>query len=98
MRAGEVTRRDVMADVKKIWALLADVPDPEIPAVSLVEMGIVRDVTLMPNNRVVVSITPTFSGCPALHTMKDDIIQKLSEAGLNAVEVVTVYSPAWTSD
>lgn len=86
-----------MVDIDEVWKLLETVHDPEIPVVSLVEMGIVRKVDVIAAS-VTVTITPTFSGCPALSAMKADIVQKLNDAGIGQVEVVTVYAPAWTTD
>ncbi|MFQ5434027.1 MAG: 1,2-phenylacetyl-CoA epoxidase subunit PaaD [Anaerolineae bacterium] len=86
-----------MMDTAVIWQALQDVKDPEIPVVSLVEMGIVREVALAENS-VVVTITPTFSGCPALHAMKQDIIARLTGMGYAHVTVETSLSPPWTSD
>ncbi len=83
--------------VQAIWNALDEVPDPEIPVVSLVGMGIVREVHLLPN-AVEVTITPTFSGCPALKVMEEDIEAKLREIGFNHVVVKTTLSPPWTSD
>ncbi len=80
-----------------IWAALAEVADPEIPVVSLVEMGIVRGVAL-DGQEVTVSITPTFSGCPALHTMQADIVARLKALGCASVRVETVLHPPWSSD
>ena len=60
---------------REIWTALEEVKDPEIPVVSVVEMGIVRSVELR-NDRVTVTMTPTFSGCPALRVMQDDITAK----------------------
>lgn len=80
-----------------IWHTLAQIPDPEIPVVSLVEMGIVREVNLTPNG-VIITITPTFSGCPALEVMKTDIAKALKQAGVREVTVRTVLSPPWTTD
>jgi ring-1,2-phenylacetyl-CoA epoxidase subunit PaaD len=87
-----------MINVASVWKLLEDVKDPEIPAVSLVEMGIVRDVAISSDGDVTVKITPTFSGCPALHTMKEDIVDRLKEAGIDSITIEMVYSPPWTSD
>jgi len=81
-----------------IWKLLEAVNDPEIPVVSLVEMGIVRDVVVSSSGQVAVKITPTFSGCPALHVMKTDIVDRLHAHGVESVEVQIVYSPPWTTD
>ncbi len=80
-----------------IWQALAEVVDPEIPVVSLVEMGIVREVKLH-NQSVTVTITPTFSGCPALHVMQQDIVAQLQKLGYASVSVDTVLSPPWSSD
>lgn len=80
-----------------IWAALQEVVDPEIPVVSLVEMGIVRGVELAGQDAVV-TITPTFSGCPALHVMQQDIIERLKTLGCPSVSVKTVLHPPWSSD
>jgi ring-1,2-phenylacetyl-CoA epoxidase subunit PaaD len=82
---------------EQIWAALGEVKDPEIPVVSLVEMGIVRGVALE-GQTVVVTITPTFSGCPALHAMQGDIVTRLKEAGAADVRVEVTLAPAWTTD
>ena len=79
-----------------IWNALQDVKDPEIPVISLVEMGIIRDVVL-DDNHVTVTMTPTFSGCPALVEMRRLIADAMTELGLTAT-VETTLSPAWTSD
>ena len=77
--------------------LLKDVPDPEIPVLNVVEMGIVRDV-LVEAEEIRVDITPTYSGCPAMKAIEDDIAAHLKSKGLENVRVKTVYSPAWTTD
>ncbi len=82
---------------REIWTALEEVKDPEIPVVSVVEMGIVRSVEL-DDERITVSMTPTFSGCPALRVMHDDIEMKLREIGFENVEVRTVLSPPWSTD
>lgn len=86
-----------MLTLDAIWAALDDVKDPEIPVVSVVEMGIVRDITLE-GERVIVTITPTFSGCPALVAMQEGIETRLRDIGFTEVEVRTVLSPPWTSE
>ena len=83
--------------LQAIWDALNEVPDPEIPVVSLVEMGIVRNVKLLVNS-VEVTMTPTFSGCPALKVMENDIEAKLHEIGIEKVTVRTTLSPPWTTD
>ena len=80
-----------------IFELLNEVPDPEIPVISIVELGVVRDV-MVSRDRVEVVITPTFSGCPAMQQMEDDVKARLLEAGFKKVIVTTVYQPAWTTD
>ncbi len=81
-----------------IWQTLATIPDPELPVVSLVEMGIVRGVEQAPDGRVTVTITPTFSGCPALDVMKTDIVRGLEHLGVEKVIVRTVLAPPWTTN
>ena len=80
-----------------IWKALDEVVDPEIPVVSLVEMGVVRAVDIK-DDIVTVTITPTFAGCPALQVMGDDIKARLSKMGIGLVEIEITFSPAWTSD
>ena len=88
---------NAMIETKAIWEALNDVPDPELPVVSLIEMGIVRDVELS-ESRIVVTITPTFAGCPALYAMKDAIIERLRQITDADIEVITTLSPPWSSD
>lgn len=80
-----------------IYQLLAEVPDPEIPVLSVLDLGVVRNVDLE-TNLVIVTITPTYSGCPAMNTFEDDIIKHLNNNGYPNVLVKTVLSPAWTTD
>jgi ring-1,2-phenylacetyl-CoA epoxidase subunit PaaD len=80
-----------------LFAILETVKDPEVPVVSVVELGVVRD-AIASDAGVVVTITPTYSGCPAMHEMEQDIRRALEEAGLGPIEVKTVFSPAWTTD
>ena len=78
-----------------IMAALADVPDPEIPVVSVIDLGIVRGVRRDPP---AVLITPTYTGCPATLVIKQSVRAELDEAGFGAVPVETVLSPPWTTD
>ncbi len=82
---------------ESIWIALDEVKDPEIPVVSVVEMGIVRNVTVE-GSKVIVSITPTFSGCPALHAMQEDIASCLNAMGFDSVEIKVVLSPPWSTE
>ncbi len=81
----------------KLWDLLNEVKDPEIPVVSVVEMGIIRDVTPI-GDTVEVTMTPTFSGCPALYAMQSEITRVLLEVGFTDVRIKISHDPAWTSD
>lgn len=81
----------------EVWQALEEVKDPEIPVVSVVEMGIVREVNVE-GNRVTVKMTPTFSGCPALKVMERDIASCLYQMGFDEVLVDIILHPPWTSD
>lgn len=80
-----------------VWQALAVVPDPEIPVVSITDMGMVRDVTLE-DERVIVTFTPTFSGCPALQVIENSIAEAVQALGCSDVEVRSVLTPPWTTD
>jgi ring-1,2-phenylacetyl-CoA epoxidase subunit PaaD len=82
---------------QRIWAALEEVTDPEIPIVSLVEMGIVRDVSL-DGERATITITPTFVGCPALIPMREAIVEQVKRLGAREVEVRTSLNPPWSSE
>ncbi len=79
-------------------AVIGTVPDPEVPVISVVELGIVRDVQVDDAGAVAVTITPTYSGCPAMFEIEKDIRAALEAAGATSVSVQTVLSPAWTTD
>lgn len=74
------------------------VTDPELPTLTLADLGVLRDVRTEGDGAVVVEITPTYSGCPAMGVMRADLLRALHEAGFADVDVRTVLSPAWTSD
>jgi ring-1,2-phenylacetyl-CoA epoxidase subunit PaaD len=79
--------------MQPIWDVLAQVPDPEIPVVSVVDLGIVRSVE---HGRVV--ITPTYSGCPATHAIEQSIREALDAAGYRQVRIDTAIAPPWTTE
>ncbi len=79
------------------WALLADVPDPEIPVISVCELGIIRAVRAEAG-RVEVNVTPTYAGCPATEVIAADIRAALAAGGFSDITVNTVLSPPWTTD
>jgi ring-1,2-phenylacetyl-CoA epoxidase subunit PaaD len=83
-------------EIESIWEILSTVEDPEIPYLNVVEMGIVRDVIF--GQPIEVIITPTYSGCPAMKTIEDDIKEALSDNGKQDIIVKTILSPAWTTD
>ncbi|MDQ6650966.1 MAG: phenylacetate-CoA oxygenase subunit PaaJ [Actinomycetota bacterium] len=79
-------------------AVLDDVVDPEIPVLTIADLGILRDVVLGPAGAVEVTITPTYSGCPAMAEIRADIVSALNAAGYPDADVRTVLAPAWTTD
>jgi len=80
-----------------VYNYLTEVFDPEVPVLDIVAMGIVRDVKVEEDN-VEVTITPTYSGCPAMKVIEDDITSKLKEKGIEKLKIKTILSPAWTTD
>ncbi|RXK83565.1 1,2-phenylacetyl-CoA epoxidase subunit PaaD [Filimonas effusa] len=83
---------------EQVWALLQEVCDPEVPVLTILDLGVVRQVEVTGEGEVVVTITPTYSGCPAMDTIKMQIRMVLLEHGYNDIQVNTVLSPAWTTD
>ena len=81
----------------QIWEYLNEVTDPEIPVLNVVEMGIVRGVSLV-DGELIVRITPTYSGCPAMSAIEKSIHDKLIEKGISTFQVNTDYSEVWTTD
>lgn len=84
-------------DVLRARQVAASVVDPEIPVLSVADLGILRDVEVE-DGRLRVTITPTYSGCPAMRQIEDDLRLALGAAGFDEVEVRMVHSPAWSSD
>lgn len=78
--------------------LAAQVCDPEVPVLNLEDLGVLRDVGRGAAGEIVVRLTPTYSGCPAMHTMSEDVIATLRSAGLHNARVELVLAPAWTTD
>ena len=92
----EKTNIDVTAE-QKLWEILEDVKDPEVPVLSIIDLGIVRDIQIS-NNQVDLIITPTYSGCPAMDVIQMDIRLKLLEKGYKNITITQSLSPAWTTD
>ena len=84
--------------VDEIAEIAGAVPDPELRVVTIGELGIVRGAETADDGRVVVTITPTYSGCPAMDAIRDDVVLALTAAGFDDVDVRLVLAPAWTTD
>ncbi|MGW7078880.1 1,2-phenylacetyl-CoA epoxidase subunit PaaD [Streptomyces sp. BA2] len=83
---------------EELLALAGSVPDPELPVITLAELGVLRGVHVRGIGKVDVELTPTYTGCPAIETMVADIEQVLRERGMAEISVRTVLSPAWSTD
>jgi ring-1,2-phenylacetyl-CoA epoxidase subunit PaaD len=86
-----------MVNEKKIWDYLEEVFDPEIPVLSIVDLGIVRHISIIEEN-CIITITPTYSGCPAMRIIENEIIKKLNHNGIKNIIIQQTLSPAWTTD
>jgi ring-1,2-phenylacetyl-CoA epoxidase subunit PaaD len=86
-----------MLSKEHIFSLISQIPDPEIPVITIEELGVIRDVTVNGED-VDIKITPTYSGCPAMKQMEDDIKSVLLKNGIKNLKITTVYAPPWTSD
>ncbi|MEV4735887.1 MULTISPECIES: 1,2-phenylacetyl-CoA epoxidase subunit PaaD [unclassified Microbacterium] len=82
---------------REAWGIAAAVPDPEVPVLTIEDLGVLRSVRVN-GSAVHVDITPTYSGCPAMDTIRDDVVLALTAAGYSPVDVSLVLSPAWTTD
>ncbi|UOG75911.1 phenylacetate-CoA oxygenase subunit PaaJ [Hymenobacter tibetensis] len=82
---------------ERLWQLLEEVSDPEVPVLSILDLGIVRSVQVH-DQAVTVTITPTYSGCPAMNTIATDIRLRLLAEGISQVTIHNQLSPAWTTD
>lgn len=85
-----------MADFQ-IFTLLKQIPDPEIPVINIVELGMVRDARMVSENEAEITVTPTYSACPAMYNIEEDIIALFKENGIEA-KVTTQMFPVWTTD
>jgi len=82
----------------ELFSILDTVMDPEVPVLSVVELGIVREVVTTDDGGAVVTVTPTYSGCPAMREIETEIKRALEDQGIGPVTIRTTYSPAWTTD
>ncbi len=95
------TRTERRAREQQAWAIAARVADPEVPVLTIEDLGVLRAVSIEERDgreRVRVDITPTYSGCPAIDAIRDDVVLALTAGGFECVEVRLVLSPAWTTD
>ena len=93
--------RPVPADpaARRAWDVAATVTDPEIPVLTIEDLGVLRSVSVDDDGHAVhVELTPTYSGCPAMDAMRDDVVLALTHAGYDHVDVRMVLAPAWTTD
>ncbi len=81
-----------------IYTLLSEIPDPEIPVISITDLGVIRDINITDPTSIDLKITPTYSGCPAMKQIEDDVRKKLKEHGFTNIKVNTIFSPPWTTD
>lgn len=88
----------LLSTVDRAREIAATVTDPEMPMLTLADLGVLRDVYVDRDGTVVVTITPTYSGCPAMSTMRDELRRRLAAGGVEHVDVRTVLEPAWSSD
>jgi ring-1,2-phenylacetyl-CoA epoxidase subunit PaaD len=86
------------ATLNDVRAIVAAVPDPEIPVLTLEDLGILRHVDVTQDGQVVVTLTPTYSGCPAMEAITADVQTALGQSGYHDVVVRQVLAPAWTTD
>ncbi|WP_285115908.1 1,2-phenylacetyl-CoA epoxidase subunit PaaD [Leifsonia sp. fls2-241-R2A-40a] len=85
------------ADAVRAWSAAASVVDPEVPVLSIDDLGVLREVKVT-DDGVEVVITPTYSGCPAMDAIREDVVRALTSAGFDDVRVRLSLSPAWTTD
>jgi ring-1,2-phenylacetyl-CoA epoxidase subunit PaaD len=87
-----------MVTEAEIYAALEEVKDPEIPVISVVDLGVIRDVIVAADGSVVVQLTPTFAGCPAINHMKENIVQVLAAHGVTHSRVDVMYNEPWSTN
>jgi len=90
-----ITEKNISKEI--IWKWLEEIPDPEIPVLSIVDLGIVKNV-IVNDNRVEIIITSTYSGCPAMDMIKINIKMTMAKYGLQQLKITEQLSPAWTTD
>ncbi|HJW31288.1 MAG TPA: 1,2-phenylacetyl-CoA epoxidase subunit PaaD [Saprospiraceae bacterium] len=81
-----------------IWEILEQIPDPDIPVLSITDLGLVREVEVTDDDQVTITISPSYFGCPAMTYFQDEIRRRLRLRGMRQLEIKTSLSPAWTTD
>jgi ring-1,2-phenylacetyl-CoA epoxidase subunit PaaD len=92
-----VTEQEIASTLERAWRLTESVPDPELPMLTVGDLGIVREISL-DDGRVTVALTPTYSACPAMTEIRRDVCTRLADGGFPEAQVRTVLSPPWSSD
>lgn len=92
-----ITMHNATVGITQIWNLLSAIPDPEVPVITISDLGILRSVDFIDGN-FVITITPTYSGCPAMKAIEEEIAAVLNAKGISNFKIKMVYSPAWTTD
>ncbi len=89
---------ETLTDItQQIWQIVSEVPDPEVPVLSIADLGVLRNVSVE-NGKPIITVTPTYSGCPAMDMISMGIRMALLENGFTNIEIRTVLSPAWSTD
>lgn len=94
----DIAQRPTDPASAKVWDVVGKVTDPEIPVLTIIDIGILREAFVASDGTAQVIITPTYSGCPAMGTIKADVEEALREAGYERYEVTLTLAPAWTTD
>lgn len=92
------TTHHITPATQQVWSILNTIPDPEVPVLSILDLGIVRQVEITENNKVAVTITPTYTGCPAMDVIRISIHMALLSNGFTHIDIRTILSPAWTTE
>ncbi|MEO8087080.1 MAG: 1,2-phenylacetyl-CoA epoxidase subunit PaaD, partial [Bacteroidota bacterium] len=87
----------VDSHISNLKSLISEIPDPEVPVITIAELGILREV-IEENGKIIVTITPTYSGCPAMKAIENEIADILKANSVSGFEIKYTFSPAWTTD
>ncbi|UTW61404.1 phenylacetate-CoA oxygenase subunit PaaJ [bacterium SCSIO 12741] len=93
-----MTAEEKQGMIQRVRSILNTIPDPEIPVISIVELGVIRGVSIGDDAQIIIDLTPTYSGCPATEAFMKDIRTTLGKEGYDSIHINTVYDPAWTTE